>query len=206
VIRFVYGERWAPAAQALSWLAILAAFRIVFELAYDYLVVVKRSGSLLVVQVVWLVALVPALVIGARVGGLGAVGAAQLLVVAAVVTPIYVWRLWRSGVRPAALATQVWLPVVVGAAVFIASRALSTVVPSAFLAAAISGVIALIAIALLLYRDRAIVRSLRNIGAEAAPSRGPGEASRDVVVRSAASARQRPPQAAHRASSRGGNG
>lgn len=164
VIRFVYGERWAPAAQALSWLALLAAFRIVFELAYDYLVVAKRSGSLLLVQVTWLVALLPALVVGALLGGISGVGAAQVMVAAVVVTPIYLWRLWRSGVRPCAVAAQVWVPLVVGLAVFVASSALSLIASSRFLAAGLSGVVALAAIGLLLYRDRATVVSLRRIG------------------------------------------
>jgi len=164
VIRFVYGERWAPAAQALSWLALLAALRIVFELAYDYLVVAKRSGSLLMVQVTWLVALLPALVVGALLGGISGVGAAQVMVAVVVVTPIYLWRLRRSGVRPRAVAAQVWVPLVVGLAVFVASSAFSLIVPSRFLAAALSGVVALAAIGLLLYRDRATVVSLRRIG------------------------------------------
>ncbi len=169
VIRFVYGEQWAPAAQALSWLAVLAAFRIVFELAYDYLVVAKRSGSLLMVQVTWLAALLPALVVGALFGGIGAVAAAQLLVAAVVVTPVYLWRLARAGIRRRDVAVQVWLPLTVGSVVFAVARILTLSVQSPFLAAALSGLVALAAMALLLYRDRATVFSLRSIGVDVPP-------------------------------------
>ena len=60
VIGFVYGEVWAPAAPVLTWLAILAAFRIFFELAYDYLVVLGRSSIIFTVQLVWLASSSPA--------------------------------------------------------------------------------------------------------------------------------------------------
>lgn len=173
VIRFVYGTQWATAAQALSWLAVLAAFRIVFELAYDYLVVAKRSGSLLMVQVTWLVALLPALVAGAVFGGIGEVGMAQFAVAAVVVTPIYLWRLRKNGIRRRDVAAQVWLPLLVGLAVFAASRALALALSSPFAAAALAGVIALVAIATLLYRDRSTVLSLRNIGADAPATPAP---------------------------------
>ncbi len=176
LVRFVYGERWAPAAAALSWLALVAAFRIVFELAYDYLVVVRRSRSLLLVQVAWLAGLVPALIAAAFIGGIAAVGAAQVVVVALVVTPIYLWRLARNGIRPLAIAAQVWLPLLAGFAVLAASRALALLVSSILLSTAAAGVVTLAAMAVLLYRDRSTVLSLRRLGEEFRPV--PGAASR----------------------------
>ena len=47
IVRFVYGNRWIPAASALGWLAAFACFKILFELLYDYLVVVGAAGSIL---------------------------------------------------------------------------------------------------------------------------------------------------------------
>ncbi len=43
LVRFVYGASWAPASAVLFWLALLGGFRILFELVYDYFVVLGRS-------------------------------------------------------------------------------------------------------------------------------------------------------------------
>jgi O-antigen/teichoic acid export membrane protein len=164
IIRFVYGEVWAPAAAALTWLALLAAFRILFELAYDYLVVVKRSASLLAVQVIWLIALIPALALGASGGEIGGVGAAQSAVAVVVVTPIYIWRLAKSGVRASGVLSRSWLAFVVGILVFVASRLIAEYVESSFFAAVAAGLIACAASGLLLFRQRAALSSLRRVG------------------------------------------
>ena len=103
---------WAAAAGALYWLAILAGFRILFELIYDYLVVVGMTGSIMSTQLCWLAALVPALLLGAQEAELKAVAMAQLLVVTAVVLPIYLWRLSVAGVGPWKVARQLSLPTV----------------------------------------------------------------------------------------------
>ena len=55
-------------APILRWLALLAAMRILFELAYDFLVVLGRSATILRLQVVWIVVLVPAVWIGIERG------------------------------------------------------------------------------------------------------------------------------------------
>ena len=68
LISFVYGARWVPADQPLMWLALLGAVQVFFLLAYDYLVVLVRSRFLLIVQLVWLLVLVPALTAGAHIG------------------------------------------------------------------------------------------------------------------------------------------
>ena len=45
LIRIVYGTRWLPADQPLTWLAMLAALQIFFQLNFDYFVVLAKSGS-----------------------------------------------------------------------------------------------------------------------------------------------------------------
>ena len=64
LIGFVYGARWLPAAQPLMWLALLGAVQVFFLLGYDFLVVLAQSRFLLITQLVWLLTLVPALVVG----------------------------------------------------------------------------------------------------------------------------------------------
>lgn len=111
LVTFVYGNVWAPAAAALTWLAILAAFRIMFELVYDYLVVLGISGTIFKVQIVWLIVLVPALLAGATWGGLAGLAAAPVAVAALVVLPIYLKMLTNRGFRLIDLLAKVWLPV-----------------------------------------------------------------------------------------------
>ncbi|KOU30128.1 oligosaccharide flippase family protein, partial [Streptomyces sp. WM6368] len=89
VVELIYGERWLPAARALPWLMALGLVRIGCELAYDCLVAIGRRRSLIGVQALWLVVLIPALVIGARAGGIVGVAHGHVLVAGAVVVPVF---------------------------------------------------------------------------------------------------------------------
>lgn len=112
VVRVVYGDAWSAAAEPLRWLALAAVVRILAELVYDYLVIVGRTSWLLAVQVVWLAALAPAVVVGTHLGGLAGAALAQLVVGVVVVGPAYAlalhqartpaWRLLPGLLLPAA--------------------------------------------------------------------------------------------------------
>jgi O-antigen/teichoic acid export membrane protein len=169
LVEFLYGPQWVPAAQALSWLAALAAFRIVFELTYDYLVVVKRSGSVLVVQTIWLIALVPSLIVGALFRGIAGVGFAQVAVALVVVTPIYLWRLSRAGIQATQVAARVWLPLLVGLVVLAMSWTIALYIHNSLVADVGAGLLTLCAIAILLVRERATLASFRNLGRSSTP-------------------------------------
>jgi PST family polysaccharide transporter len=97
-VRFVYGDRWAGASKALVWLAIVGGLRVAFELAYDFVVAIGDSRAVLYVQLLWLVALVPSLVVGGHVWGIAGIGAAQLLVAGCVICPTYLVLLKRRHV------------------------------------------------------------------------------------------------------------
>ncbi|MFJ4777209.1 oligosaccharide flippase family protein [Streptomyces sp. NPDC088762] len=98
LVELVYGERWLPAARALPWLMALGLVRIGCELAYDCLVALGRRRSLIAVQGLWLVVLVPALVLGARTGGIVGVAQGHVLVAGAVVVPVFLIALHRGGI------------------------------------------------------------------------------------------------------------
>jgi O-antigen/teichoic acid export membrane protein len=115
LIGVLYGEKWLPAVVALQWLALLGALRVLLELCYDLLVAVGRAGSLIRVQIGWLVALVLALPVGAHLGGIEGVAIAQGVVIAAIVLPLNVWLLAGSGLRAGTLARALQ-PVAVAAA------------------------------------------------------------------------------------------
>ena len=161
VIEFIYGAKWRPAADVLVYLAILAAIRIWIELVYDYLVVLGKSMAVLMTQLLWFVAAVPAMLwlVDAR----GAEGAAlgQLLVAGFVVLPTYLLILRTVGLQTSSLARAVWLPVVAGLLLWFACWLLSasSLWPAA--ASALAGVLALLTIGGLLYARRDDLQRLR---------------------------------------------
>ncbi|MFI8520279.1 oligosaccharide flippase family protein [Streptomyces sp. NPDC085481] len=115
LVELVYGARWRPAAEALPWLMALGLARIAAELTYDCLVAIGRRRSLLLIQGLWLVTLVPVLVLAARSGGIGTVAAGHVLVAGVVVLPVFVVALRRGGIAARALVRVCVRPVVGGA-------------------------------------------------------------------------------------------
>jgi len=189
LLGFVYGAKWIPASQALTWLAILAAFRILFELVYDFFVVLARSRVVFTVQLVWLIALVPALVVGTRTDGISGAGIAEVAVAALLITPWYLSELHKVGIQRRALAARLWLPVVVSASVGVATAGAARLIPSDFAACAAGGLMALAVTGLLLYRMRPAIAMLRpTLGSrqaeprEAALAGGSASASRPVYA------------------------
>ncbi|MFE7186476.1 oligosaccharide flippase family protein [Streptomyces erythrochromogenes] len=142
VIGLVYGERWLPAAGALPWLMALGLVRIGCELAYDCLVAIGRRSSLIAVQGLWLVLLIPALVIGARGGGIVGVAQGHVVVAGAVVVPVFLLALHRGGIPLGTLARACAWPLlggaVMAAALLVLERYLGDSVP-ALLATAAAG-------------------------------------------------------------------
>jgi O-antigen/teichoic acid export membrane protein len=161
LVRFVYGPAWAPAASALLWLGVLAAFRILFELAYDYLVVVGVSRSILALQLVTLAVLVPALIVGCRWSGISGAAAAQVAVAAGVALPLYLVLFSRAGMGVRNVLGRLWLPVLGATGVGGSALALSRVAGSDLAAILAAGLVALAALAALVYRDRAELQRLR---------------------------------------------
>jgi O-antigen/teichoic acid export membrane protein len=164
IVEFVYGEVWAPAAPVLTWLAILAAFRIFFELAYDYLVVLGRSHMIFTIQVAWLVVLVPGLLLGASLWGLPGLAGVQVVIAALVIVPLYLWEFRTSGLKVRAVGRRARLPLVAGVVVGLIATLLADVIASQLLACVVAGFVCAAGIALLLYRDRAELSAVRSLG------------------------------------------
>ncbi len=89
---------------ALPWLMALGLIRIGCELAYDCLVATERRRALVLTQALWVVALVPALVVGARGGGIVGVSQAHVLIAAGLVVPAFLHALGRAGIGLAPIA------------------------------------------------------------------------------------------------------
>ena len=99
MIETIYGARWLSAADSLSLLGVLGLLRVFYELAYDGLAAAERKQTLLVVQGLWLVVLVPVLLAGARLDGITGVSAGHVLVAVLVVGPASSGRCTASASR-----------------------------------------------------------------------------------------------------------
>jgi O-antigen/teichoic acid export membrane protein len=161
VIRFVYGPAWLPAATPLRWLCAMAALRIFFELTYDYLVVLRRTRTILTIQLVWLLALMPAVVVGVRLGGAGGAGAAVTGVAASVVLPLYLGALAGMDITPRAIWRHTAPAVVATAALGAVVVGMCRLIPGTFSALAASGLVSAALVGSLLWRDRDRLAALR---------------------------------------------
>jgi O-antigen/teichoic acid export membrane protein len=161
LVRLVYGAPWVPAANALIWLAVLGALRILFELVYDFFVVLARARVVFTVQLVWLVALVPALIVGARADGISGAGLAEAAVAACVVLPWYLTELSKVGIGCGALAARVWLPLTAAVAAGVAAAVAARIIRADLAALAVGGALALVTVGLLGYRMRSVIAALR---------------------------------------------
>ncbi|MFE7506004.1 oligosaccharide flippase family protein [Promicromonospora sp. NPDC057488] len=141
VVVLVYGARWEPAAQILVPLAVVGAVRVVSDVLAGYLYALGRSRGVLAVQVAWLVALVPATVAGARLGGSMGVATAQAAVAVGVLVPAYLVLLRRSRDEVAALARALAVPGLAAVAAVAAGMAAADRVENALLGGLLAGAV-----------------------------------------------------------------
>ena len=111
VVGVVYGEKWLPAAPALAFLVVLGLFRVLSDLAYDYLVAAGAGRASVLLQSLWLVVLVPVVWWSAGAGGFYGVAAGHAAVSVLLMAPatlvalssadVPVGRTLRLALRPA---------------------------------------------------------------------------------------------------------
>ena len=73
------------------------------------------------IQGLWLAALIPVLLVGARLGGITGAGAGHVLVAAAIVIPASLWTLSRAGITVRSMARTCFRPVLGGALMAVTS-------------------------------------------------------------------------------------
>jgi O-antigen/teichoic acid export membrane protein len=114
LIRIIYGERWISAAPALSLLALFGLTRVSYVIFGSVITAADRRKTLMVIQGMWLVALVPVLLAGARLDGITGVSAGQLAVAAGLVGPAFVWAISRVNVSVWAIVRACLRPLIGG--------------------------------------------------------------------------------------------
>jgi PST family polysaccharide transporter len=169
LVDLVYGKEWLPAAAALSWLVLGAVSRIFSDLAYDFMVVQGRSGTVFFIQAGSLVVLIPALAAGAAMSGLQGLAMAQALVSSCVLLPLCLWQLTKTGASAGAILSVVWIPGLVAIAVGTSSMGLVSWLPGTWLELPAGAALAAAASGALLYWRRNDLKLLRGVGREARP-------------------------------------
>ncbi|MDI2097600.1 lipopolysaccharide biosynthesis protein [Ruicaihuangia caeni] len=111
----LYGERWLPGAVALLGLGVFAASRILSELFADLAVGAGQTRGLLWVQVLWIIALVPAMIAGVAGWGIAGAGYAHAAVCWFVVVPAYLWLLSRIADVPVSAQLRAFSPLLLAA-------------------------------------------------------------------------------------------
>ena len=93
----LYGERWTEAIPVLAVLCTYSAVFIVTLLFSNLLVALGRTGRVLIIQASWLAALIVAIFVGVELFGLIGAAVAHVVVICAVVVPLYCWALRGAG-------------------------------------------------------------------------------------------------------------
>lgn len=114
VLTVAYGPKWATGATALRFLAGISVLRLFYALCVELLAALGRSGSILIMQVAWLVSLVAGMWWGAINHGLVGVGVAQLASALGVAMPVLFWLLQVHGVNPLKLLPRLLRPALGG--------------------------------------------------------------------------------------------
>jgi O-antigen/teichoic acid export membrane protein len=193
LVGLVYGPRWLPAGQPLTWLALLAALQIFFQLTFDYFVVLAKSRVIFTLQLGWLAVLIPGLIAGAKVRGISGVAVAEVAVAAAVPFPWYLLELRKAGSKGRVLAGRLGLPLVGALWAGLVAAAVSALVPNALTALFCGALAGVLVIGLLLLRMRGMLAALRKRYAQSREHDGQGEQdAQEVRARSAVAAASAP--------------
>jgi lipopolysaccharide exporter len=96
----LYGSRWVAAVAPLSILTLYGLISIVCLLFSQMLAALGESKFILVIQVVWIIALIPAMAIGVHTHGIEGAAVAHIFIIVPIVLPCYLVALKRAtGVR-----------------------------------------------------------------------------------------------------------
>ncbi len=96
LIDTVYGTRWHPAWTALVVLSIFGAARTVLTLFSDLIIALGHTRRLLYIQLAWLAALVPVMILCVERWGITGAGVAHAIVVVPLVIPLYLRTVRRD--------------------------------------------------------------------------------------------------------------
>lgn len=109
----LYGPKWMASVQPLSILASYGAISVICVLFANVLAGLGRAKFILMVQLVWLLALVPGMVLGVRHAGIVGAAIAHVIVIVPIVLPIYLFGLRK--VTDLAMLARACMPALLAA-------------------------------------------------------------------------------------------
>jgi PST family polysaccharide transporter len=168
IVDLLYGSRWAGAAGAVVPLAATGALRVIFDLCATYLIACGKTRRVLLVQLVWLVALVPALIAGVGLDGIAGAGWAHLVVAGAVVLPAYLIAMRGEGVGALAFLRGWIVPTLAGIPLVAVLWAISAWVEAPLVAILVGGAVGSLVYAIPLVRWW--IRRVRSLQSSSSPT------------------------------------
>jgi PST family polysaccharide transporter len=123
----LYGAKWEASVEVLSILSLYGAISIICILFANMLTSLGRAEFILLVQLVWLGALVLAMAIGVHRNGIVGAAEAHIVVLGPLVLPSYLFVLRRAtGVRLTLLGRAILPPLVAALAASLAARVVAS--------------------------------------------------------------------------------
>lgn len=159
LVRTLYGETWLRSAGVIPWLMVLAVARVLGELAYDFFVALGRSRTNLAIQAVWFAALLVALPLGVRLGGIQGVAIGHAIIALVVILPVTGIALRRAGVSLRAIAAQLGRPLAGAWLAAAAGVVVATSVGDSLIELLVGGAVVSLIYAACVYPMRATLRT-----------------------------------------------
>jgi PST family polysaccharide transporter len=142
LVTAVYGPRWAAASAALAVLGLFGSMRIILTLVSNVLAALGDSKAVLTLQLVWIAALIPALVFGVSHHGIIGAAVAQEVISVVIVLPLACWFIYRAGGGPpGALVVASSFPAAAAALAGGAAWGAAKFVPNPLLQVLVGGVV-----------------------------------------------------------------
>jgi O-antigen/teichoic acid export membrane protein len=152
LVVLLYGERWSSSAAVLAALGFFGALRVVLDLFATYLMARGAARPVLYVQILWFVALIPAVAAGAHWMGINGAGWAHVAVATVLILPAYAVALRRLGVPMSGLVRAMWLPMAASVPTWWLAHTVATQIDEPILALALGGALGCAAYVAIVYR------------------------------------------------------
>lgn len=156
LVSVLYGAHWERAGDALRFLAIVMVARMFTGLVFDIQTGRGRTQVTIWLNLVWLIALVPTLWIGASIGGMPGAAAGHAIVALVVAIPMAGWMLHASGVDMQPVVSAVARPVLAAVTAGLVMHAVSIPFDAAIVQLVVAGGIGGIAYLLIAFPARAL--------------------------------------------------
>ena len=169
----LYGAHWVPAADALRFLAFVMVARMLTALVFDIQTGLGNTKVTVGLNLVWLVALLPALWIGANSDGIRGAAIGHAVVALLVAIPLAGWLLHRAGVHMGPVLRGIVRPVLAAVAAGLTMAALAAPFDSPLVKLVVAGGVGMVAYVAIAVPAEARAPALARVTSYLAARRGP---------------------------------